>query len=156
VPSRSIAQQCLYQRAIRPVAGIAFGDQIGERGLHRAQIVDLGQYVGQMFACDGFHLITGAIPLIDETQQGAHFVQREAQLPGAADEAETFDMGGAVGPVAALGASGFGQHADLFIEPDCFDVAARTPRECADREERAGCRSSFRDLPLNLELLQIS
>jgi hypothetical protein len=54
------------------------------------------------------HLAAGESPAIDEPQQPADLLQREAEATGTPDEGQALQVIRIVDPVPALGARGFG------------------------------------------------
>jgi len=88
--------------------GVAQAHQLGDA---LVQFVDVG--IGQ-----GLHVGARAPPVAPQGEQVAHFLQREAQVPRAADEGEAVQVLLAVLPVAAVAAAGLGEQADGFVVAD--------------------------------------
>ena len=85
-------------------AAAALSDDAIEFVAQRLKIGDFAVHLGQMLVRDRVHRPAGAITLIGKPDQLPHLFDREAEMPGAADEAETMKMRVRIEPIVPGGA----------------------------------------------------
>ena len=86
-----------------------------ERARHRLQVGDLPVHLAQVLAGDGVHRVAGTLAVLGQIEQGTDLLQREAEVPGAPDEAQAAEVRLAVAPVVPRGATRCREQADALI-----------------------------------------
>src|SRR5262249_20141485 len=119
-----------------------FRDSPAQYAFELCEVSDLRTDIVEMMLGDGAHLGAGRPARPGESEQGADFVQRKAQLPSTPDESEDARFLRSIDAVPAGGASRRGEHLDFLVIADGLDVHAGPAREFADRH---AIRSQSRD-----------
>lgn len=95
---------------------------------------DLRFDVGEDVARHAVDAVAGLVGLVDEVQEFADGVEREAEFARVADERQAVGVGLGVAPLAAFRARGRRHQAFLLVEADRLDFGRGTLGQCADGE----------------------
>jgi hypothetical protein len=118
-------------------AAVARVDHGLQLAAERGQISELPVHLAQMPVGDAVD--TGAVagPVIRQTQQRPHLIEREAQIARAPDERQAAKLSRAIGAVVARAAGGRWQQADALVISHRLDLGVRRLAEIADRQRHA-------------------
>jgi Mg2+ and Co2+ transporter CorA len=104
-------------------------DDILQRAFHAPQVGDLRAHVGQVDRSKAPGLRARLVALAHKTQQGAHFLEREPELPRPQHESKPPLMHRVIASVPVGCPRRRRQETDLFIIAHGFEVGARPPGE---------------------------
>ncbi len=137
--SAGVSLGCLIEkridhRALRHGASVALDRHVLEHPLDLPEVLNLPVDLVQVLDGDALDLGAGVSPPIDEPQQRADLVQREAELSAPPDKAQALDMLFAVQPVSPFASGRAGHQPDALVVADRLDVAAGALRQGSDRQ----------------------
>jgi hypothetical protein len=112
--------------------------QVLQRALHRFHLGHALFEVGHVRERDAFHVGAGAAAVLPQLEQLGDLGHAEAEVAGAADEAQRVDLALAVLAVAGLGAPDLRQEAQRFVVADHLGRHAGACGGLADVESFAG------------------
>jgi Mg2+ and Co2+ transporter CorA len=104
-------------------------DDILQHAFHAPQVGDLRAHVGQVDRSKAPGLRARLVALVHKTQQGAHFLEREPELPRPQHESKPPLMHRVIASVPVGCPRRRPQETDLFIIAHGFEVGARPPGE---------------------------
>src|SRR5438552_9432186 len=131
---RRLIEKRIDHRALRHGASVALDRHVLEHPLDRPEVLNLPVDLVQVLDGDALDLGAGVSPPIDEPQQRADLVEREAELSAPPDKAQALDLFFAVQPVSPFAPGGARDQPDALVVADRLDVAAGALRQDADRQ----------------------
>src|SRR5215472_19183523 len=137
-PRRAVGiEERVDDRAIGYGVAAALGGHSLEHPLELSQIGDLAADLAHMIARQLFDLSAGVVAAVDEAEQFADLLDREAEIAAAPDKVEASDETLPVETVPAAAAGRRRQQAHSLVIADRLDVAAGTDGECPARQRLA-------------------
>ena len=118
--------------AVAREAAAAAPDDPRQFVAQQLQLRDLRLDLFQMPRRDAVGLAAVAFGMVRQVEQGADFLDREAQVTRMAHEGQPRPVRLAIAAVIGRGAMRFGEQSDALIIADRLDIGAGHPREFAD------------------------
>lgn len=154
-PLRAAGGKVGQNRAVRPGAPwtrrVATAHELAKAGCQGLEVTNLHVHLREMVRGDVAQLPTRPAAISSEEHQRSHLVDREAKVPTASNERQTFDVVLGVKPLAPFHAIGWPEEADLFVvanrrharaRPRCqlTDSHVLTPKKSLEPQVTRGCR----------------
>ncbi len=98
------------------------------------ELRDLFAYIAQMPVGNVVDSSATGLPIIGETQQFFHVVERKTEIPAPPNEAQALHLCLRINPVSTRAARRLRQNTNLFVIPDGLNFAARFCSECSYRQ----------------------
>jgi hypothetical protein len=130
------------------LSGVTSPNGVGQDALHGGEVGNLRSHVGQVSRRDLAHLSADTVAMHSrQPEQGAHFIQCEAQLTRPAHEYQAPNLLRTIASIAPVPAR-VRQDPNTLVVADGFDIAAGAARQRADRDFVLGQTSLRKSLSL--------
>src|SRR5215472_2193591 len=138
-PRRAVGiEERVDDRAIGYGVAAALGGHSLEHPLELSQIGDLAADLAHVIARQLFDLSAGVVAAVDEAEQFADLLDREAEIAAAPDEVEPPDEALSIEAVPARAARRRRQQTDSLVVADRLDIAAGASGEPPARQWLTG------------------
>ncbi len=112
--------QILDDWAVRPIVALAVSHEMLESLRHGLEVGDPALEFRNVLKRDGLYIRACAAAVTPQRQQLRDLFNRETQVPGTADEAQSMHVWRAVTAVPGLRADGLRNETSLLVIPDHF------------------------------------